>query len=75
MGALSGNISEAVPECFTVEEHVGRLEADIETFAVHLTEAQAAGVSQAIVLPRLLLAFRRSFGELPVGFAMPAQPQ
>lgn len=56
----------------TAEEHVARLEADVETFARHLSEAQAAEVSHALILPRLMLAFRRSFGEPPPGFVMPA---
>lgn len=55
----------------TPEEHVARLELDVEEFARHLSEAQAAGVSHAILLPRMMLAFRRSFGEPPPGFELP----
>jgi hypothetical protein len=58
----------------TNEEHVARLEADVETFARHLAEAQADDVSHAIILPRLMLAFRRSFGEPPPGFVLPGLP-
>lgn len=58
----------------TAEEHVAGLEAAVEDFARRLTAAQEAGVSHAIILPRLMLAFRRSFGELPPGVTMPAIP-
>jgi hypothetical protein len=58
----------------TDEEHVAQLEADVETFAAHLAAAQADEVSHAIILPRLMLAFRRSFGEPPAGFALPMLP-
>jgi hypothetical protein len=58
------------------EQHVRRLEADIEVFARHLTEAQEAGVSHAIILPRMMLAFRRSFGDVPLpgGLTLPQLP-
>lgn len=56
------------------EEHVQRLEATVELFARQLAETQEAGVSHAIILPRLMLAFRRAFGEPPPGFVMPTLP-
>ena len=56
----------------TPEEHVAGLELAVEEFAAKLTAAQDAGVSHAILLPRMLLAFRRSFGEPPPGFQLPA---
>lgn len=56
----------------TAEEHVARLERDVAEFARHLSEAQEAGVSHAVLLPRMMLAFRASFGEVPAGFVMPA---
>lgn len=55
----------------TDEEHVAGLEASVAEFARLLTAAQDAGVSHAILLPRMMLAFRRSFGELPAGTVLP----
>lgn len=54
-----------------LEQLVVQLEQDVATFAQHLSAAQDAGVSHAILLPRMMLAFRRSFGEPPPGFALP----
>lgn len=56
----------------TPEEHLRRLEDTVERFARELSEAQEANVSHALILPRLMLAFRRSFGEPPPGFVLPA---
>lgn len=56
------------------EERVRELEELVAHFAERLTAAQEAGVSQALLLPRLMLAFRQSFGEPPAGFALPALP-
>ena len=56
----------------TPEEHIARLERDVADFARHLSEAQDAGVSHAVLLPRMMLAFRANFGEAPAGFTMPA---
>jgi len=53
------------------EERVARLEELVGEFARELTAAQDAGVSHAILLPRLMLAFRQHFGEPPPGFALP----
>lgn len=59
----------------TEAEHVARLERDVSEFARHLTEAQEAGVSHAVLLPRMMLAFRANFGEMPAGLpAWPAIP-
>lgn len=58
----------------TEEEHVAQLEQDVAVFAAHLTAAQEAGVSHALILPRLMLAFRASFGEPPAGFVLPGLP-
>lgn len=58
----------------TAEQHVAGLEQAVEDFARRLTAAQDAGVSHAILLPRMMLAFRRSFGEPPPGFVLPALP-
>lgn len=55
----------------TAEEHVAGLEQAVEEFARKLAAAQEAGVSHAILLPRMMLAFRRSFGEAPPGFVLP----
>ena len=46
--------------------------ATVQEFAARLTAAQDAGVSHAVILPNLMVAFRSSFGELPAGFVMPA---
>jgi hypothetical protein len=53
---------------------VERLEELVGEFARELTAAQDAGVSHAVLLPRLMLAFRAHFGEPPAGFVMPALP-
>ncbi len=58
----------------TEAEHIARLRDDVAAFALHLTEAQAAGVSHALIIPQLMVAFRESFGELPAGTVLPAFP-
>jgi hypothetical protein len=39
-----------------------------------LRDASDAGVSHALILPRLMLVFRQVFGEPPAGFVLPGMP-
>jgi len=48
----------------TAEEHIELLERDVAEFARHLNAAQEAGVSHALIIPRLMLAYRNAFGEV-----------
>lgn len=57
--------------CDCLDAHVVGLELAVEDFARRLTAAQDAGVSNAVLLPRMMLAFRRAFGEPPPGFSLP----
>lgn len=58
----------------TAQEHLDAVKRDTERLCVTLREAQDAGVSHALILPQLVLAFRESFGEMPPGFAIPGLP-
>lgn len=46
-----------------------RVKTDAATLATTLRDAADAGVSRALILPQLVLAFREAFGEMPPGFA------
>lgn len=48
-------------------ERLDRLDSIVELLAVELRDAQADGVSPAMMLPRMLAAFKRSFGDPPDG--------
>lgn len=46
-------------------DHVGEVEAAARVLADKLNAASDAGVSPALILPRMVLVFREVFGELP----------
>lgn len=52
----------------TQEEWLAAIESHALELATLLRDASDAGVSHALVLPRLVLVFRQSFGEPPAGF-------
>jgi hypothetical protein len=52
----------------TQEEWLAKIEEQALDLAGTLRDASDAGVSHALVLPRLVLVFRQSFGEPPAGF-------
>jgi hypothetical protein len=55
----------------TTAEHLERITAQATALAESLREATDDGVSNALILPRLVLVFRQSFGEPPPGFQFP----
>jgi hypothetical protein len=55
-------------------EHLKRIEARATELADALRDASDAGVSHALILPRLVMVFRSAFGEPPPGFVMPTLP-
>lgn len=55
-------------------EWIAAIDAQARELAVTLREASDAGVSHALILPRLILVFRESFGEPPAGFQLPVIP-
>lgn len=59
----------------TQEEWLAAIEAQAVGLANLLQDASDAGVSHALVLPRLMLVFRQSFGEPPAGFVVPGMPE
>jgi hypothetical protein len=59
---------------YTHDEWIARVEEQARELAVSLRDASDAGVSHALILPRLVLVFRQSFGEPPAGFAIPGMP-
>lgn len=56
------------------EQHLRRIDEGAAELAAALKDALDAGVGQALVLPRLMLAFRQSFGQMPEGFTVPGLP-
>ncbi len=56
------------------EEWLAAIEEHTLALATLLRDASDAGVSHALVLPRLVLVFRQSFGEPPAGFVVPGLP-
>lgn len=57
----------------TVEAHLALVEQHAKTLADALRDASDAGVSHALILPRLVLVFREALGEMPQGFTIPGQ--
>lgn len=55
----------------TTEEWVERIDEQANGLASTLRDAADAGVPHSLILPRLVLAFRQSFGEPPPGLALP----
>lgn len=55
----------------TRDEHLQRIDTAAAELAAALKDALDADVGQALVLPRLMLAFRQSFGDLPAGIVLP----
>jgi hypothetical protein len=52
----------------TPDEHLAQVKADADRLAATLVAASDAGVSQALLIPQLVLAFREAFGsEIPPG--------
>lgn len=49
------------------EAHLALVEERAKLLAETLREAADAGVSHALILPRLVLVFREAFGEMPPG--------
>jgi len=58
----------------THDEWLDKIDAEATALATTLRDASDAGVPHALVLPRLVLVFRTSFGEPPAGFVLPALP-
>lgn len=58
----------------TKAEHMERIKAKATELADALRDASDAGVSQALILPQLMLVFKQSFGEPPPGFVLPGMP-
>ena len=56
------------------QEWLARVDEQAAALAGTLAAASDAGVSHALILPRLMLAFRGAFGEPPPGFVLPAVP-
>lgn len=56
------------------QEHLDAVKRDTDRLAATLREAADAGVSHALILPQLVLAFREAFGEMPAGFSIPGVP-
>lgn len=61
---------EIVP-VLTPEQHLLRVDEHARLLAETLRDASDAGVSHALILPRLMLVFRSAFGEMPPGFKLP----
>lgn len=55
----------------TPAEHLQAVKRNADVLAASLVAASDAGVSQAVILPQLMLAFRQAFGEMPAGFKFP----
>lgn len=64
-------MSEPVSEFVSPPEHLGRVRRDAQQLAETLMAAADAGVSNALILPQLVLIFRQVFGEMPTGFQVP----
>lgn len=62
---------EAPVRVLTVAEHVDKIRFYGERLAGALTDATEAGVSQALILPQLVLIFRTNFGAIPPGISIP----
>lgn len=58
----------------TQQDHIAAVRANAKMLALSLREATDAGVSHAVILPQLVLAFREEFGEMPAGFSLPSIP-
>lgn len=50
-----------------ISEHLEEIEATARDLAQKLNAASEAGVSPALILPRLVMVFRDVFGEVPPG--------
>jgi hypothetical protein len=55
----------------TVEEQLALVDERARALAETLRDASDAGVSHALILPRLVLVFREAFGEMPPGMTIP----
>lgn len=60
-------MAEPVPAPLTQQQHLEKIRADCGALATTLQEASDAGISHALILPQLVLVFRRAFGEMPAG--------
>lgn len=58
----------------TQAEHLEEIRQATVVVAERLKAATDDGVSHAVILPQMVLAFRESFGELPDGVGLPMLP-
>jgi len=54
-----------------VDSWLNRIDTQARELAITLRDASDAGVPHALVLPRLMLVFRETFGAMPEGFSIP----
>lgn len=55
-------------------KYIEHVKHDATKLAETLRMASDAGVSNALILPQLVLVFREVFGEMPAGFTLPGMP-
>lgn len=63
---VTGEVVETSPQ-----DHLAHVEAKARQLADALSAASDAGVSPALIMPRLMLVFREAFGAMPAGFKLP----